>query len=146
MEPDWMKVARKKGLVITEGPTAKIEPAAEKRVQGVTLSEVEFQGQVIDLAQSLGWKVASFRKVRVQRKNGDTYWETPVAADGKGFLDLELVRPPRVLKAELKVGDNTTTPEQEDWIALYAGCPGVECYVWWPAHWLRIVEVLREGN
>lgn len=145
-EPDWMKTAREKGLVITEGPTAKLEPAAGKRVEGVKLSEAAFQDQVISVAHGYGWKVAHFRKVCVYRRDRSIYWETPVAADGKGFLDLELVKPPRVLKVELKVGDNTTTPEQEDWIALYAGCPGVECHVWWPVHWLQIVEALRGGS
>jgi len=104
-------------------------------------SEAEFQKRFVAFARSLGWaRIAHFRKVRVQRKGGGTYWETPVAEDGKGFLDLELVRD-RLVKVELKVGRNKPTPEQEEWLAAYRAA-GVECHVFYPKDWELITEVL----
>jgi hypothetical protein len=106
-------------------------------------SEAEFQRGVVALARRCGFqKVAHFRKVRVQRKDGSVYWETPVAEDGKGFLDLMLVKPGRIVCPELKFGRNKPTPEQEAWHDLLRTVPGVEAYFWWPAQWAAIVAVL----
>lgn len=46
-----------------------------------------------------------------------------------GFPDLVLLRPPRLVFAELKVGKNTLSPHQERWrdALLAAGC---EWYLW----------------
>jgi hypothetical protein len=104
------------------------------------LSEADFMDQVIRYARLMGWRVAHFRKVRVQRGNGSVYWETPVAADGKGFLDLVLVRD-RVVAVELKVGTNKPTWEQEEWITAWTRA-GVETYVWKPSMWAEIEKAL----
>lgn len=140
----WLEQAREKGLIASE-TVVKPEPLQNSATvaelpKGV--SEAEFQTAVIDLAHTLGWRVAHFRKVRVQRKGGATYWETPVAADGKGFLDLELVRGPRLLKVELKVGKNPLTPEQKAWIAAYEET-AVEVYVWRPENWGELRRILE---
>jgi hypothetical protein len=105
--------------------------------------EAEFQAQVVALARLSGWRVAHFRKVRVRRADGSTYWETPVAADGKGFLDLELVHPrrKRFLKVECKVPPNRPTPEQLEWLAAYEAA-GIDARVWYPADWPEIESVL----
>lgn len=107
------------------------------------LSEATFQAAVIGVANHLGWAVAHFRRVRVQRKNGETYYETPVAADGKGFPDLLMVRAMRCLVAELKAGKNKPTPEQAVWIERFRGTLGVEAYVWRPVDWPEILGVLQ---
>ena len=130
----------------TEGPRPVLIPSADlvkKRTRKVgSMREAEFQAQVIEYARSRGWRVAHFRKVRVQRKDGTTYWETPVAAGGVGFPDLLMVRGDRLLVAELKVPPNTTTPEQRAWIAAFL-LANVEARVWTPANWPEIEEVLR---
>jgi hypothetical protein len=134
------------------GPLAKagaiirgVNPAvlAESLRPSKKASESDFQDRVILLAQALGYAVAHFRKVRVQRANGSVYYETPVAADGKGFLDLELVRfcPPRLIKAELKSATGRIEPEQREWVERYEAV-GIECYVWRPKNWDDIVAVL----
>lgn len=66
-------------------------------------TEAMFQIEIIELARILGWRVAHFRPA--QTRHG---WRTPVAADGKGFPDLVLVRE-RVIYAELKVGTAQNT-------------------------------------
>jgi hypothetical protein len=59
-----------------------------------------------------------------------------------GFPDLVLVRPPRVVFAELKVGGRPPTAAQERWHSLLRQCPGVEFYLWTPDDWNQIEEVL----
>ena len=101
------------------------------------ITENEFQTQVISLARLLGWKVAHFRSVRVQRANGSIRWQTPVQGDGAGFPDLILVRGSRLLVVELKVPPNKCTPEQEDWLEAFRNA-GREVFVWTPADWPQI--------
>jgi hypothetical protein len=98
----------------------------------------------------MGWRVAHFRTVRVQRGNS-THWETPVAADGKGFPDLVLVRD-RVLFVELKLnttlgkaGKKGLSEDQKDWhVALLKA--GAEFHLWKPSDWPEIEKVLAVEN
>lgn len=143
MEPDWLKTAREKGLRITEGPTAKPTQLPTARVSpqlASRLTERQFQEIVVSFAQGRGWRVGHFRKVRVARTGGKTFWETPVAADGKGFPDLELVRD-RLIKAELKVGKNKLEPDQELWRDAYLKA-GIEWYCWYPRDLADIYKIL----
>lgn len=78
------------------------------------MSEDALQALIVELAHALGWHVAHFRRVRVQRANGSTYYETPVAVDGKGWPDLVLARE-HVIFAELKAENGTLDPAQKDW-------------------------------
>lgn len=143
-EPEWLKQARAEGR-ITEGRPVAVSLAQAEVVSPPPVAkgmiEAEFQQKVIQAAQDRGWRVAHFRKVRVQRKGGSTYWETPVAADGKGFFDLELVRE-RLVKIELKVDYNKPTPEQEEWCTAYTKA-GVEWYVFFPEDWETILKTLQ---
>lgn len=108
------------------------------------MTEADFQATVIDYARRRGWRVAHFRKAQNQR--GD--WRTPVAADGKGFPDLVLVRD-RVLFIELKTDVGRLTREQKLWrdALLRAGigshrAGSADYDVWRPRDWNRIVEEL----
>lgn len=105
-------------------------------------SEAAFQAQVIAFAQLHKWRVAHFRKVRVQRKNGQVYWETPVAADGTGFPDLILVRGARLLVVELKVPPNKPSAEQIAWLGSFRGIAGLYVAVWTPDDWPTIEKEL----
>ena len=58
-------------------------------------------------------------------------------------LDLRMVRPPRVVFAELKREDGKLTDGQEDTVRLLSECPGVEVYVWRPSDWKEIEGVLK---
>ena len=93
------------------------------------LSEADLQVSIIELAHVYGWRVACFRKVRVQRKNGSVYWETPVGADGKGWPDLCLVRNGQKLFVELKSATGRVEPDQAVWLELLGGI------VWGPKQW-----------
>lgn len=61
----------------------------------------------------------------------------------KGWLDIEALRPPRMIKAELKTMKGTLTKEQKETIALLAHFPWVECYVWRPSDRAAILEIIR---
>ena len=102
-------------------------------MNGIPMTEVQFTQAVIDFAKYKGWMVAHFRPARTTRG-----WRTPVQGDN-GFPDLVLARDGRVVYAELKVGRNTLSKDQERWANALP-----EMYVWRPAD-LRdsIAEVLR---
>ena len=102
-------------------------------MNGIPMSEQQFTQAVIDFAKYKGWMVAHFRPARTTRG-----WRTPVQGDN-GFPDLVLARDGRVVYAELKVGRNTLSKDQERWANALP-----EMYVWRPAD-LRdsIAEVLR---
>lgn len=104
------------------------------------MTEAEFQNTIIEYAHLRGWLVAHFRGVRVQRRNGTVHYQTPVAADGKGFPDLVLVRE-RVVWAEIKVGYNKMTKEQETWADALKKA-GQEFHLWKPEDFDDIVIVL----
>jgi hypothetical protein len=107
---------------------------------GARTPERAFQQDVIDLAHSCGWLVAHFRAVCVQKKGGGTFYETPVAADGKGWPDLVLARE-RLVAVELKAGRNTLEPDQEKWRDALRRA-GVEWHCFYPKDWPEIERVL----
>ena len=109
----------------------------------VPLNEPQLQEAIIECARAFGWRVAHFRPARVLR-GGRESWETPVAADGKGFPDLVLVRGDRLIFAELKKDTGTLRPDQELWLSALRLTP-VEVYLWKASRWLdgTIERVLR---
>lgn len=130
---------------VTVERAAAVNPAAlglGRPAAGSRLSEADFQQRVIDLARGLGWAVGHLRRVRVQRADGSTYFETPVAADGAGLPDLLLVRD-RLVWAELKSDDprRQLDPPQEAWRDRFRRA-GVEWHLWRPAMWVEIVGIL----
>jgi hypothetical protein len=101
---------------------------AVRRVAIGDESEKHFQSRVVKLAQLYGW----------------VCWHTLDSTGTRaGELDLRLLRPPRVIFAELKSQHGRVRLEQAQTIALLERCPGVETYLWRPSDWQQIVEVLR---
>lgn len=100
-----------------------------------SMREADFQWAVIEIARLKGWRVAHFRPARTRRG-----WRTPVAADGKGYPDLTLVRE-RIVYAELKAEKGQLTHEQEQWIQALQQA-GAEAYVWRPSDWSAVLQVL----
>lgn len=90
-------------------------------------TEKGFSQAVVDYAHIQGWLV--FR----------TYDSRHSPA---GEPDLRMVRPPRVIFAELKVGKNQPTAYQREALGLLGQCPGVETYLWRPDQWDMIEEIL----
>jgi hypothetical protein len=92
------------------------------------LTEKDFQRQVLDLARILGW--SSYHPMLSK-------WSE------RGWPDLAMVRPPRLVFAELKSERGRTSVHQERWLALLGACDGVEVFLWRPSDLERIAEVLR---
>jgi hypothetical protein len=105
------------------------------QVPNASISEEDFQAAVISYAQERGWKVAHFRKARTKKG-----WRTAVAADGKGFPDLVLVRN-RIVWAELKSEAGEMSPDQENW-RDWLKESGQEWHCWKPSQWAEIVATL----
>ena len=90
--------------------------------------EASFQRAVIEYAQLMQWTV---------------FFTYNSKHSPKGELDLRMFRVPRVVIAELKVGDNGLTPEQRETVELLKQYPAIEVHTWWPVHWPTIEEVLK---
>ena len=102
------------------------------------ISEAEFLRQVIELAELLHWEVAHFRPAQTSKG-----WRTPVQGSlGKGWPDLVLAKPGRLLFAELKRDGRKPTPEQGRVLAMLAAT-GAEVWQWMPADFDAIAEILR---
>jgi VRR-NUC domain len=82
------------------------------------ISEAQFQRQVLDLARILGW--AAYHPMLSK-------WSE------RGWPDVCLVKPPRLILAELKRENGKTTPHQDRWLEMLRACPGVETYLWRPS-------------
>lgn len=106
-----------------------VTPDARARPDRIRASEDDWASVVADWATVNGWwslHVPDSRRVRA------------------GLPDWLLIRPPRVVFAELKVDGGRVRPAQKEVRALLARCPGVEVYTWWlPAAWPQVREVLR---
>lgn len=102
------------------------------------MTERDFTSAILDPARVLHWRSAHFRPCRTAHG-----WATPVQGDGRGWPDVVLVRPPRIVAAELKVGGGRLSDDQRIWLKQLGGCPGVEVHVWVPADLDEIARVLR---
>lgn len=118
------------------GLTPSAEPEKKPR------TEAEFQDEVIRKARKLGWKVAHFRAVRIQRLDGSVYYATPVQADGEGFPDLIMTRGRAMLAIECKIGTNKPSAKQSEWLNHFAMIAGCRAEVWHPSRWPHIEAVL----
>lgn len=93
-------------------------------------TEREFQRQIVRLAKILGWLV---------------YHPWLSVHSTSGFPDLVLVRPPRVIFAEIKTAGGKITTHQVAWLRLLGECPQVEAYLWRPDDWDTIVDKLARA-
>ena len=92
------------------------------------ISEKDFLEQVRELARYEGW--LSYHTYRSTRSE-------------PGFPDLVLVRPPRVIFAELKTEKGKLSADQKAWLDVLDRCNEVETYLWRPSDWDRIVKTLK---
>ncbi len=101
------------------------------------LSEKDWQRRVIDCARLFNWRYTHFRPAMTAKG-----WRTAMQGD-KGFPDLVLVKPPRVIFAELKSDDGNLTADQLSWISAL-NSSDVECYVWRPQNWGDVFACLAK--
>jgi len=92
-----------------------------------SISEKEFQNQVIDILKLYSWKYYH------------TYSSLRSVA---GFPDLCMCRDKRIIFAELKTEKGKTTVEQEKWLEKLHNTPA-EVYLWRPSDFNEICEILK---
>lgn len=92
------------------------------------VSERDLREQIRDLCKVFGWRMA-FAQYSPRSP--------------KGFPDLVLLRPPRVIFAELKSETGKTTAEQDAWLGQLRELPNAEVFLWRPDDLERFAEVLR---
>lgn len=94
------------------------------------IKEKDFQASVRQLAALDGWQeYCTYRSDR----------------SPEGFPDLTLVRPPRIVFAELKTMKGKLTDAQKVWQDLLLRCPSVEYYLWRPSDWDWIERALKRA-
>lgn len=106
----------------------------------VTLEEAQ---QRIDAAMHEAQLLANVR--RVAKLLGWRCYHTWNSQNSEaGFPDVVLLRPPRLIFAELKRQSGVVSPEQQAWLQGLAEA-GYECYLWRPDAWRtgRIEAVLQ---
>ncbi len=111
--------------------------------RGRAVLERELQKGVIDVARILGYRVSAFRPAQTSKG-----WRTAVQGDGVGWPDLCIVGQGRILFRELKVGRNTLSAEQVEWIRALEEA-GSDVGVWTDVDWhsgLIEAELRREGQ
>jgi len=94
------------------------------------ITEKQFEGQVKDLAKIYGWM----------------YYHTWRSIHSPaGFPDCLMVRPPRLIFAELKSEKGVVSPKQQEWLDILKQIPSAEVFLWRADDDIieEIAEVLR---
>ena len=105
------------------------------------LTEADWSRRVLDCAKLFHWRTAHFRAAQTVKG-----WRTPVQGDGNGWPDLVLLRPPRLIVAELKSDTGRVSEEQSNWIAQLAEVPGLEVHIWRPSDWETVYTTLAKES
>lgn len=100
-------------------------------------TEREFQRQITDLAEMMGWSWAHFRPAKTSHG-----WRVPVSGPlGAGWPDLTLVRDDRLVFVELKrTTSQQPSPDQRFVLSLLSAV--AETYVWRPGDIDEVARVL----
>jgi hypothetical protein len=112
-----------------EGP-GRVPPGAARATLAQHINEDDLLSNVIHAARIHGWLVHHCRAARTA--DG---WRTPVQGN-RGFPDLVLAKPGRLILAELKAQRGRLSAEQVVWRGVLDLVPAVEVYEWRPADWL----------
>jgi hypothetical protein len=104
------------------------------------VTEAQFQSQVIDLAQALGWQHLHVRR-SLGRRGGKQAWQT--TTNVSGWPDLFLWHPTHGFAAiELKAGRNTPSEEQSEILAQLQAA-GARTMVAWPDDLDDVMAILQ---
>ena len=102
--------------------------STQRDISTISVTERDFTRTVLALARVKGWMI---------------YHTFMSIHSAPGFPDLVLVRPPRVVFAELKTDKGKVSDAQTEWLDSLKDCPGVECRVWRPEDWHNIMATLE---
>ena len=93
-----------------------------------SISERDFQAQIVELARALGWRVYHTR---------DSQGSAP------GFPDLIMIRGATLLAMEVKSAKGKEAPAQQEWIAAFKQVRYVVADFIYPKHWDQVEDTLR---
>jgi hypothetical protein len=101
-----------------------------RRHKPPAITEKVWLAQVRGLARALGWRV---------------YHAWLSIHSEPGFPDLTLIKPPRLIFAELKTEGGKVSDKQQEWIDLLESIGGtVEVFVWRPSQFEAVAAILRD--
>lgn len=112
-----------------EGP-GRVPPGAARAALAKHITEDDLLSNVTHAARIHGFLVHHCRAARTA--DG---WRTPVQGN-RGFPDLVLAKPGRLILAELKAQRGRLSAEQVVWRGVLDLVPAVEVYEWRPVDWL----------
>jgi hypothetical protein len=122
---------------VQPAPVATHQPPRRQTRRSVTgqrisnplvMTEAQWQSRVIDYGRLRGWRI--FHPYDSRRS-------------AAGFPDLSMVRSGRLLLVELKSTTGRLTRDQCAWLADLDAVAAIETYVWRPADWPTVLEVLK---
>lgn len=119
--------------------TGYAAPPRHRETSRPSISEADFQTQVVDLAHRLGWTVNHTYRGRTAKGA----WRTN--ATSPGFPDLCLLRAStrQLVFLELKREGGKPTPAQVEWITGLQQVPGVEAYIAAPSDMEELTALLQ---
>lgn len=129
--PEYVKASKKKAKNKRAAKKAERKKKETMSIRDAEITnEKDFTSRLIYEAHLAGWDLA--------------YHTFDSRHSAKGFPDLVLLRPPRIIFAELKMNKRKLSPSQEEWIAQLKEVPTIEAYVWrYPADVEPILKVLE---
>ena len=104
-------------------------------------TEKEFQAAVLEYAHLRGWRHWHDAATNTPRRCSDCGAIRQTPRNAAGFLDLILIRRPRLVWAELKTETGVVSSDQQSWIDELQAC-GQAMYIWRPSLWPEIEQVL----
>jgi hypothetical protein len=102
----------------------------------MSITGTQLMNQIIDYGLLRGWRIHHDRPAM-------TFKGYRTAVQGhKGFPDILLVKPPRILVIECKSTSEKVSPEQYDWISDFKDC-GITTMIARPCDWDNIQKELE---
>lgn len=115
-------------------------PRRRRDLSGLTIEQRAIEEEC-DLEEKLSAKVAAFvKKWRENHFDIRGYHTRDSRKSHAGKPDWDIVLPGYQYVLELKVWPNDTTPDQDDWLRLYATLPNCTAAVVYPKDWLAIAD------
>lgn len=103
-------------------------------------AEAEYQRQLIDLGETMGYRVMHVRPTVAGLGPRNQRWQT--ATSVKGWPDLTLWKPGRFVMLELKAHDGRLEPHQERILRSLVDA-GIDAAVTWPWELEAVATLLR---
>jgi hypothetical protein len=104
-------------------------------------SEREYQDKIVEYARLMGWLINH----QLPALRADGRWRTAVQGH-RGFLDLTLVRPPRLVVLEIKAELGRLTSYERRWLAAWQQVPCAEAHVVRPSTWPFVERLLARES